>query len=328
MASDKRLRTMYVLDILKTFTDDDHGVSMTDIFRELELRNITVERKAIYEDIAALRDIYGVDIIVDRAGGKTTYKLASCDFELAELKLLVDAVQSSRFITRKKSDELISKLEKLTSVHGAKELRGQVYVANRIKTMNETIYYNVDAINAAITDNKRITFGYFEWTPDKKKKLRHNGALYEVSPFALSWDNENYYLIAYDSASNQIRHYRVDKMLDIKQLDMSRNGADSFEKFDAALYSNKIFGMYGGNEETVTVRFDNFLAGAVIDRFGNDIMMIPDGDTFNVTVKVQISPQFFAWLCGFKDKAKIVYPQSVKDEFKEYINEIVKIYKE
>lgn len=326
MTGIKRLKILYILDILKKYTDENNGIPLSKILSELEKHGITAERKSVYEDIYALRDVYGADIEINAAGGCSDYRLLSRDFELAELKLLVDAVQSSRFITRKKSDELISKLENLTAVHGARELHGQVYVTNRIKTMNETIYYNVDAVNAAIIANKKITFKYFEWTPDKKKKLRRDGKLYTVSPHALSWDNENYYLIAYNSETSDIRHYRVDKMLDITTLNEARDGSDSFDKFDAAIYSNKIFGMYSGKEQKVTVRFDNFLAGAVIDRFGNDVMMIPDGDTFTVTVNVQISPQFFAWLCGFGKNAKLVYPESAAKEFKEFIKQISDLY--
>lgn len=326
-SSGQKLKILYILDIFKKYTDDTHGITVRKIIEELEALGINAERKSVYEDIAALCEIYGADIVMTKSGAGAEYALLSRDFELPELKLLVDAVSSSKFITRKKSDALIHKLENLTSKFGASELQSQVFVSNRIKTMNETIFYNVDAVNSAITSNRAITFTYFEWTPKKDKKLRRDGKRYDVSPWFLSWDSENYYMIAFDNTEQKIKHYRVDKMLDIKITDMPRLGEESFEKFDVAVYSGKVFGMYGGKEETVTLRFNNELAGAVIDRFGSDIMMVPDTDTFTVTVKVQISPQFFAWLCGFKNNAKIISPKAVTEEFKKYIEDISKLYK-
>ena len=324
----QKLRIMYVLDILRRHTDNEHGITMHGITKELCSYGITAERKTIYDDIALLRDVYGADIETIRAGGESEYRLLSREFELPELKLLVDAVQSSKFITRKKSDELIRKLESLTSRYEAQALQGQVYVHNRIKTMNETIYYNVDAVNEGIVRNRRISFHYFEWTPERRKKLRRNGALYTVSPLALGWDNENYYLVAFDGNERRIKHYRVDKMLDISCTDELRESAQELYGFDAAVYSRKVFGMFGGREEKVTLLCDNSVAGAVIDRFGQDIMTIPDGDSFTFTAAVQVSPQFFAWLCGLGNKIKIESPESVRQEFKEYIYTISENYRD
>lgn len=322
----QKLKILYILDILKKYTDENHGITMKRIIAELERYDINAERKSVYNDIALLRDVYGADIVMNRAGGDSEYSLLSRDFELAELKLLVDAVQSSRFITHKKSLGLIRKLESLTSKKGASALQGQVYVANRIKTMNETIYYNVDAINSAISLDRQITFKYFEWTPERTKKFRRGGSLYRVSPNALCWDNENYYLVAFDHITESVRHYRVDKMMNIIVTDKKRDMGDAFRNFDAAVYSKSIFGMYHGELQRVTLRFENSLAGAVIDRFGADAMLIPDGDTFTVTVPVSVSPQFFAWLCGFGDLVKIESPSHVINEFKEHINKITKNY--
>lgn len=325
-SSNQKLKTLYILDILKAKTDENHGITMQKLLSELESRGVVAERKSVYDDIAVLRDVYGADIHSTRAGAGSEYALVSREFELPELKLLVDAVQSSRFITHKKSMELIKKLETLTGDEGARSLRGQVYVANRIKAMNETIYYNVDAINDAITHNRKITFKYFEWTPEKKKRLRRDGMLYNVSPHALCWDDENYYLVAFDSLSGKMRHYRVDKMLDIAVTDEKREG--ELGNFDTALYSKRIFGMYGGREERVTVRFENSLAGAVIDRFGADVMMIPHGEYFNVTVDVSVSPTFFSWLTSFGARAEILSPETVVKEFKDRLKCILDKYKD
>ncbi len=319
----QKLKILYILDILKENTDDTHGITVKEIIKELESRGVMAERKSVYSDIELLRDIYGADIISVRKYCNTEYSLVSRDFELAEVRLLVDAVQSSRFITRKKSFELIRKLESLTSKADARSLRGQVFVANRIKTMNETIYYNVDAVNQAISENRQITFKYFEWTPQKKKSLRRNGELYRVSPQALLWDNENYYLVAFDNDRKKIRHYRVDKMLNITVCEVKNTAVTNL---DTALYSKRMFGMFGGESISVTIRFDNSLAGAVIDRFGTDVMLIPEQDTFVANVTVNISPQFFGWICAFGTGAQIIGPDNIVNEFSEYVNEIAKKY--
>lgn len=322
----QKLKIIYLYDILKRQTDQDHGITMRQILSQLEAYGVTAERKSIYEDIALLRDVYGADIGTERAAGGSSYRLLSRDFELPELKLLVDAVQSSKFITQKKTDELIQKLESLASMHEASELQGQVYVHGRIKTMNETIYYNVDAVNEGIVKNRMISFRYFEWTPDGRKRLRRDGVLYTVSPLALSWDNENYYLIAVEKNEHQIRHYRVDKMLDIRCTDSPRIIDNDSVGFDTAKYSRSLFGMFAGKQERVTMRCDNTLAGAVIDRFGSDIMALPDNDSFTFTVDVKVSPQFFAWLCGLEDKITIVSPLETREDFKKYISKIYNNY--
>lgn len=321
-----KLRILYVYDILKRMTDSEQGIAMREILNQLQIRGIEAERKAVYDDISLLCSEYGADIVCLSAGGRSEYRLLSRDFELPELKLLVDAVQSSRFITEKKTGELISKLESLASVRGARELQGQVFVRGRIKTMNETIYYNVDAVNEGIVKNRKISFHYFEWSPDRRKKLRHGGRLYTVSPLALSWDSENYYLIAFDAESGLIKHYRVDKMLDISCTDEPREGVSQLDGFDAALYGRGIFGMFGGRERTVTFRCENTLAGAVIDRFGQDIITVVQGDAFTFTADVQVSPQFFAWLCGLGRGIEIEFPEDVRCDFREYLRKILEKY--
>jgi predicted DNA-binding transcriptional regulator YafY len=201
------------------------------------------------------------------------------------------------------------------------QLRRQVYVANRIKTKNESIYYNIDTIHTAILRNCRITFQYYDWTPEKKKKLRHDGARYEVSPWALTWDDENYYLIAYDSAVCDIRHFRVDKMLKISLTDLRRDGKEKFNDFDMAIYSKQVFGMFGGHPETVTLLCESSLAGVIIDRFGEDVTILPqDGaDSFTASVKVVVSPMFLSWIVGFGGRIKITSPETVKDEYKKLL---------
>ena len=207
------------------------------------------------------------------------------------------------------------------------KLQRQVYVANRIKTMNESIYYNVDFIHSAINDNKKITFKYYEWTPEKEKKLRHGGALYRVSPWALTWDDEYYYMIAYDSGADLIKHYRVDKMVNIGITEEMREGSQMFDDFDMALYSKQVFGMFGGELTTVLLECDNSLAGVIIDRFGTDVTIMPGDEKFTASVRVMVSPTFISWALGFGGKLKILSPLPVAEKLKETANEALELYK-
>ena len=309
----QKLKLLYLMKILLENTDEDHGMTMPELIASPAGFGISAERKSLYDDIEALR-LYGLDI--ERTGRR--YFVADRIFELPELKLLVDAVQSSRFITHKKSTELIKKVESLASQHQARLLQRQVYVSNRVKAMNESIYYNIDKLHTAISQAVRITFRYFEWTIDFsagapfQKQYRHGGAQYLFSPWALTWDDENYYLVAYDSEAGMIKHYRVDKMDGIALTDLSRDGQAQFERFDMAVYARKIFGMFGGEEETVKIRFSNRLAGVVADRFGRDAFISrADSETFYATVSVAVSPQFLSWVFGFGGEAKIVSPPHV-----------------
>ena len=278
------------------------------------------DRKSLYDDLETLR-VFGMDIEMQRDGRSVGYYVASRPFELPELKLLVDAVQSSRFITRKKTDQLISKVESLASVHQARQLQRQVFVTRRIKAMNESIYYTVDALHEAIDSGKQIRFHYFEWALGRgrervEKRLRKDGAWYQVSPWWLIWDNENYYLVAYDSQSRDVRHYRVDKMQDIALVDALREGGDLLSRFDPGAYAGSLFGMYHGDLETVKLRFDNALIGVVADRFGREVFLSPDGENhFTVSAKVAISPQFLAWVFSFGSQAEIVAPETVRQQF-------------
>lgn len=325
-SSNQKLKLLYLMKILLEKTDEDHGMTTADIIAALAAQGISAERKSIYDDIEALR-LFGIDIIKNQNGRGTDYRIVSRDFEMPELKLLVDAVQSSKFITRKKSDELIKKIEGFASIHEARLLHRQVYVANRVKTMNESIYLTVDKIHTAISLNRKITFQYFEWSPKKEKVLRHGGALYSVSPWALTWDDENYYLIAYESSSAKIKHYRVDKMLKISVSEDEREGKELFDGFDMAIYSKKTFGMFGGKEETVRLRCKNRMANIIIDRFGTEsIISAVDGEHFEITVRVAVSPVFLSWLMTFGSDIRIISPQSVIEDFKKLASEAFEQY--
>jgi len=324
----QKLKLLYLMKIFMEFTDETHSITMTDIIEKLSEYGISAERKSLYSDIESLR-LFGLDIIGTQEDRTYSYHIGNRPFELAELKLLVDSIQSAKFITEKKSNELIKKLESLASKYEATQLHRQVFVSGRVKTMNESIYYNVDRIHTAIAENSIITFQYFQWNVDKSMELRHNGALYTVSPWALSWDDENYYLIAYDSTKGIIKHFRVDKMLHITQTGRPREGRQVFKAFDTAIYAKKMFGMYGGDEISVRMECDNDLAGVIIDRFGKDVSIIRiDDKRFAVNVEVAVSKQFLAWIIGLGEGVKIVSPSSVVKMMNDEIDRLVIRYKQ
>lgn len=321
-SANQKLKILYLMRYLMQNTDEAHCASTQDIIAELARYEISSERKSIYDDIEALRR-YGVDVEYRKSayGG---YYIANRQFQLPELKLLVDAVQSSKFITRKKSSELIAKLESLASRHDAQALRRQVYVTHRIKTMNESIYYSVDALHNAIAAGSQITFRYFDWNRAGRKEYRHGGAEYRVSPWALLWDDENYYLVGYDVSHHERRHYRVDRMEGITQTGEKRLGQEFFQHFDPAEYSRKVFGMYGGEPEKVRLRFANHMANIVFDRFGREYSLIPvDAEHFEITADVVPSAQFFAWVVGLGADAVIVSPTAVLESFKAHLQAIL-----
>ncbi|NCA68236.1 MAG: WYL domain-containing protein [Clostridia bacterium] len=324
-SSNHKLKLLYLTKILTEKTDAAHPLTLTEIQSYLEGYDIYAERKSLYDDFEALRR-FGADVEI-KHGTVAAYYMASRTFQLPELKLLVDAVQSSKFITKKKSAELIEKLSSLASEHEKLLLNRQVYVANRVKTFNEEVYYNVDAIHEAIGENKKIAFQYYEWTVKKEKRLRHDGALYTISPWAMTWDDDNYYMIGYDSEAGIIKHFRVDKMTSVKLLDELRDGSDKFGNIDMGLYSKQVFGMYGGEREMVTLECDNQIAGVIIDTFGKETVFFGNGDRFLININVAVSPTFLSWVFGFGDRMKIVSPQSVVNEFKDLAAKVIDGYK-
>ena len=311
------------MKILLEQTDEEHSLTVPQMIAELSKVGISAERKSIYDDLEYLQ-LFGLDICSTKT--KTTnYFVASRDFELPELKLLVDSVQASKFITHKKSLELISKIEKLTSRHNARQLQRQVFVTNRVKTFNERIYYNVDKIHEAIAENKQITFKYFGLDVNKKKVYGKDGNLYHESPVSLTWDDENYYLITYKEKYDSYVHYRVDKMENIEVSEEDRVLAE--KPFDLSIYSKSMFQMYSGEETDVTIQFENELVGVVYDRFGVDVPIIKTDEThFICNVKVAVSPHFLSWIISFGSRAKIVSPDWVQEQLYELILDAQKQY--
>lgn len=325
-SENQKQKLLALLEILKKNTDDEHGITMAQIISELDIKGIKAERKAIYTDINVLKD-YGYDIQGNKQNGTYYYALMHRDFELPELKLLVDAVQASKFISQRRSSELIKKIENQASRYQAMKLQRQVYVANRVKTNYESVYHNIDDLNLAINHNSKIKFDYYEWTLDKQMKIRENGHKTDISPWALTWDDENYYMVAFDGESKRIKHYRVDKMRNVELLEEPRDGKDKFKEFDMALYAKKVFSMFTGDEQNVKIQFDNKFIGVVIDRFGKDIMIVPGNDgTFTINVKVSVSNMFLGWIIGLGKGVKILGPNNVVEKLKSEISRLNEQY--
>lgn len=323
-----KLRMLRIMQILMQETDEQHPLSASKIAEKLYSKyEMTCDRKTIYSDIELLNEI-GMEVVhtPSKRGG---FFIAGREFELPELKLLVDAVQASKFITVKKSEELIKKIGNLTSIGEAKLLKRQVFIYNRPKAGNENIFYNVDAIHTALYENKKIAFQYSRWNTKKELELKSHGTFFEVSPHALTWDDENYYLVGYNEHVGGIRHYRVDKMIGTKLLDEKREGAEEFENFNLAEFAKKTFGMYSGHDEMITFYGKNSLVGVILDRFGTDLMIIPaDENHFRTRVLVSVSIQFFGWLTGIGKDLIIEGPENVRMEYQEYLTEIVGAYAE
>ena len=324
--SNTKLKILYLLKILLEKTDENHIMSSADLIKALNAYGYTVDRKSIYSDIETLME-FGIDVVQAKGGAKQGYYVGSRDFELPEVKLLVDAVQSSKFITAKKSRELIGKIEKLVSENEAKQLQRNVFIFNRIKTENETIYYNVDCIHSAISANRQIKFQYSEWNIEKELAPKKGGQYYIVSPWELTWDDENYYLIAYEETSDKIKHYRVDKMRNTADLDQQRMGKNQFVDFDLASYAKKTFNMYGGKERKVSLVCDNSMIGVMIDRFSQEITVVrEDEEHFRINVDIFISPQFFGWITGLGTGVRIDGPLDVKKDYKVFLENVLSKY--
>ncbi len=322
-SDNQKAKILYILDYLEKYSHEDHPVRAAELIAMLQNQhNISCERKTIYSDIATLQD-FGIDIITipGKNGG---YYIGYRNFEPYELKLLIDAVQSSRYLTQKKSQELIEKLCKQCNSHDASLLKRDVLVSGRVKSMNESIYFSVDTIQNAISQGKQITFRYFDWDLGGKRKYREKG--YMASPYGLCQDNENCYLLSF-SERHGITSYRVDRMSDIRISSEARIPCPELTGKALYRYAGQTFQMFHGDATDVKLRFHRSLVNVVIDRFGKDIMMIPDGeDYFNFTARVAVSPMFLSWVIGFGSKAKILYPHSVADACKALCQEAMSHY--
>ncbi len=325
--SNQKLKLYYLARIMLEKTDDEHMITMPQIKSALESYGVTADRKSLYDDMEALR-VLGIDVIGEKVGRNFCYHVGGKQFEIAELKLLVDAIQSTKFITEKKSNDLIRKLTGMASEYEAAQLKRQVFVQGRVKTMNESIYYSVDDVHRAIAENRKISFEYMRWN-EEKKMVPYREKPYTVSPWALTWDDENYYLIAYDEGEDCIKHFRVDKLKSIRVLDEKRAGKERFKEFDLARYAKMSFGMFGGEPTRVKIAFKNEMAGVMIDRFGQDITIRPsDRKGWSQTsVDVALSDQFFGWIFALGDSVMITGPKDVVERFKSELSDASDLYR-
>lgn len=323
--TNQKFKFTYLMKIMLEKTDDEHALTMPMIMEELEKYGVSAERKSIYVDFADMTERFGIEIIKEQIGRETYYHVGSREFELAEVKLLVDAIQSSRFITQTKSRELIAKIKGFVSEYQGKTLQRQVYINDRVKSMNESVFYNVDEVYTAINENKKIRFKYYKWDINKKLVARHGGEWFVLSPWGLTWVDENYYMIAFDEWDGKVKSYRVDKMMRISITDEERTGKKEFREYDISNISKATFGMYGGRKKQVKIRFENSMCGVFLDRFGKDVMFHPVDETHSeFYVDINVSQHFYGWLLGLGSKVKLVGPGDVVNEFKNYLAEYMR----
>ena len=313
----QKQKLLVLQNVLLERTDEEHPISTQALIDTLAAQGIPAERKSIYDDMEVLRQA-GLDI-QSRKGKDPGWFVGQRPFQLPELKLLVDAVQSCKFITKRKSDDLIRKLEGLTSAHQARQLQRQVYVDRRVKTMNESVYYSIDKLHTALASGKAVTFRYFDYSVRKEKVFRRNGRRYTVFPHGLIWDSENYYLVGWDGAKKEVRHYRVDKMSELAVTCLRLENGEDLDRstFDMAAYAAKHFGMFSGREGKVRLRCANTMVGVMLDRFGPEVILVPGGpDHFTLTVEAVVSPQFFGWLFGLGDGVVLTSPDWAVEDYR------------
>ena len=319
--SRQKQKLLFMKQLFERRTDDKHTLTGNRLIEILGENGIKAERKTIYDDIKTLSDS-GMAIETTKDGHSNAYYLADRLFQDEELYVLADAVASSRFLTQKKSRELIRKLQQLTSDYKAKDLRRVVYVENRTKTFNEQIYYAINKIQEGIFTQSQIRFKYFEYTVEKRKQLKHGGEVYTVSPYALVWENENYYLVCYSEKHDNISRFRVDRMTQVEMTELPRRELLDEEQ-DIVTNLQSIYGMYGGEIMELKLQFDNSLINVVMDRFGEKTICHKNSDeTFYINREVQIAPTFWGWLFQFGDKAKVLAPAEAVEIAKKEIKKI------
>lgn len=325
----KKLIPVYLQQLFLEKTDKNHFIRMSEILSFLETKGIYADRRTIYSAISLLNTADFEIVGVQEKGGYK-YHHPNRTFNANELKFLIDSVAASKFLTERKSRELIEKIKSLGSIYNRESLNRNVLLGNRIKSMNDKVLKNLDTIYAAIGSNSKITFEYVKWTPERKFVPMRKGQTYSASPFAVTLNDDNYYLIAYDDKYRNIRHYRIDKMQAINISPAAREGREYYKQFNIAEYNQKTFGMFSGKEESVKLQCNNSIAGVIIDRFGENAAIRPKFDNprvFIARVTVNISPQFYAWLFALGTDVKILSPESVIQDFSAMTDSVLKQYR-
>lgn len=323
-SGNNKLKLLVLADIFRRETDENHPLSLAELIERLKRAGIEAERKSIYNDMELLTR-YGLPIEKQGQGKLVRYYLAEREFELPELKLLADAVACSKFITQKKSNQLIEKIAGLGSRYDAGELRRNVIVYDRVKNENEQIYYTVDAIQKAIAEKKQMSFLYFDYDIRKNKLYHNDGEPVEISPYALCWGDDCYYVVGYYPKRRVVTNFRVDKIEKAGVLELPRY--EPPKSFGLTDYTKKRFGMFSGNDARLTLRVHNSLSGVIFDRFGRDITIsIDDDEHFIINQPVTVSPILFGWIFQFGDKIEIISPEAVKVQFIQQMRELWKKY--
>ena len=331
---DNRLKILYIIDELKNKSDENHYIKTSEIIEELNNRGLTADRKSIYNYIESLIE-YGMDIEKSKKG----YKLVSRTLELAELKMIADALGASRCISPKKTKDIVRKLGKITSEYNRSKLDRQVYIEDMVKSSNSSVIYNIDAIYNAVSMNKKISFNYLKTTvdfdekekihKDIKRNAKNEPIVYVQSPYALLWKNENYYLLAYDSDIQGEKTFRVDRMLNVETLRNKRDGERYFTDFDTSEFVNTAFSMFGGEYTRIELKVKKELIGVILDRFGNDMEIYEDkndSSCFLCNPCIQKSNLFFSWISGFGNGIELRKPENLRSEYLKYLENIIKVY--
>ena len=322
------LRLLLLRDYLTANATKSHPVRRGEMEEYLAEQGCPVEKKTVYRDLVVLQNVFGLALEYDE--GKKGYYLTNPPFEPYELRLMVDSVQASRFITKETAREITAKIRKLAGNRTQASLNRPSFVADRVRSMNESVVKDADKLFDAIATDRKIAFRYFHYSPDKNKpkSFSKSGDKIEVSPFALYWNNGNYYLYAFDG--KKFRFYRVDRMERITDpLPEKREGHELFKAKDLTRQEAKVFDMYStGKIYRVKFRCQNRIAHSVIDQFGKDVMMIPDGpEHFTFTYPIEISPPFFAWVATFGRSIKITEPAAVVEEMRQFLQKSLEMYK-
>lgn len=324
-AANQRLKLLYLARILQEETDEGHGLTCPQLCERLAERGIKVERKTFYRDIQSLID-FGYDI-QKIPHNPVEYALVTREFQDQELILMADAVQSSKFLTQRKADTLVAAIEKLGSKHLAASLKKRIHVEGRIKAQNESVFYNIDAIGRAISMRRKVEFKYFQYDANKKRVLRRNGAIYKETPVQLLYTNDCYYLVAWSEQHESFVNYRVDRMLSINVSEEEATRNKSIAAFDATQYQQRSFDMFNGQPTTVTLLAKASAMNAVVDRFGEDVLVTPaEKDIARVHVTIMESPTFYGWLAQFGEDITIEAPQSTRAAYAAHLHSILRSY--
>ena len=335
----QKMRLFALKELLERETDDKHSITMDRILQLLQTKyDMQAERKSIYDDMRAFRESELLDVTPPQ-GRERGYSVASRTFEVSELKMMIDAIQSSKFLSEAKTRELINKMETLCSKHEAKNLHRDVVISNRVKSISSSsvLFRNIDIIHRAISLNAQISFQYFTFDLKKQKQYMLKGERYTASPWSMIYTDDNYYLLAY--TKGKFKHFRVDKMDNVQAfiveegeaevVTLEREGKEAFDKKDMSAYTKYTFSMYGDEPTPVTMVFQNRMVGVVMDRFGRDVLIMKEDDRhFRITVPVAVSDQFFGWVFGLGKMVRIVGPEDVKAKMKKALADIAARYED